>query len=78
MVMDIFPDGAPRLGPNGGITIMNLIDDIGGEVVPYLQNRGPIYGSRPRVRGVTFQKAAGGVVFGFEDSRQQWIFVGAI
>ena len=53
---------------------MNLIDDIEGEVVHYLQNRGPIDGSRPRVRGV--REGGRGVVFGSEDSRQQWIFVG--
>jgi len=52
---------------------MNLIDGIGGEVVPYLQNRRLIDGSRAQVGGIP--KGGRGVVLGFEDSREQWIFV---
>jgi hypothetical protein len=37
-VMDILPNGAPRLRPNRGVAIVNLVYDIGVEVVSNLKN----------------------------------------
>lgn len=74
MVMNFLPNRAPRLGPNGRVTIMDLIDSVRSEVMPYLQDRGPIDGSGARGRGIP--KGGRGVVLSFEDGRKERIIIG--
>jgi len=73
-VMNIFPNGAPRLGPYRGVAIVNLVDDIGVEMVSDFENGRPIYGFGDISTG--FPEGSRRIVFGLKNIRKQRVFIG--
>jgi hypothetical protein len=65
MIIDVFPDRAPRGGPNGTVTCMNLYSIV-GEFLFDLQNGGP----KDRLCSSALSCPKGGIriVFSLEDS----------
>jgi hypothetical protein len=66
------PDLTPRRGPNGGVAIMNLIDDGVNKILFHLENRRLEDGARAISSG--HQEGGRVKIFGFKNASQERIF----